>query len=57
MAIRPPATYEFIDQDGSPAGMVRLPLVDYAQPDSDSAPVATCDLPGVVRYRREDEAA
>jgi hypothetical protein len=35
MAIRLLATYEFFDQDGRPAGMVRLPVVDYAQPDSD----------------------
>jgi hypothetical protein len=35
MAIRLLATYEFIDKDGNPAGMVRLPVVDYAQPDSD----------------------
>jgi hypothetical protein len=34
MAIRLLATYEFIDKDGNPAGMVRLPVVDYAQPDS-----------------------
>jgi hypothetical protein len=35
MAIRLLATYEFIDKDGHPAGTVRLPVVDYAQPDSD----------------------
>lgn len=35
MAIRLLATYEFIGKDGNPAGMVRLPVVDYAQPDSD----------------------
>jgi hypothetical protein len=35
MAIRLLATYEFIDKDGTPAGMVRLPVVDYAQPDSE----------------------
>ena len=35
MRIRLLATYEFIDKDGTPAGMVRLPVVDYAQPDSD----------------------
>jgi hypothetical protein len=35
MAIRLLATYEFIDKDGSPAGTVRLPVVDYAEPDSD----------------------
>jgi hypothetical protein len=35
MAIRLLATYEFFDKDGHPAGMVRLPVVDYAQPDSD----------------------
>jgi len=102
MAIRLLATYEFIDKDGNPAGMVRLPVVDYAEPDSDgrerprvlllsgddpylvdfhpdsdgpqghaillisqrddrlgshSGPVSTRDLPGAVRYRREDEAA
>jgi hypothetical protein len=34
MAIRPLATYEFFDKDGHPAGTVRLPVVDYAQPDS-----------------------
>lgn len=34
MAIRLLATYEFIDKDGNPAGMVRLPVVDYARPDS-----------------------
>lgn len=36
MAIRLLATYEFIDKDEHPAGMVRLPVVDYSQPDSDS---------------------
>lgn len=35
MAIRLLATYEFIDKDGHPAGTVRLPVVDCAQPDSD----------------------
>lgn len=35
MAIRLLATYEFIDKDGRAAGMVRLPVVDYAQPDAD----------------------
>ncbi len=35
MAIRLLATYEFFDKDGHPAGTVRLPVVDYAQPDSD----------------------
>lgn len=35
MAIRLLATYEFIDKDGRAAGMVRLPVVDYAEPDSD----------------------
>ncbi len=34
MAIRLLATYEFIDKDGNPAGMVRLPVVGYAQPDA-----------------------
>ncbi len=35
MAIRLLATYEFIDKDGHPAGMVRLPVVDYSRPDAD----------------------
>ena len=35
MAIRLLATYEFIDKEGHPGGTVRLPVVDYAQPDSD----------------------
>lgn len=35
MAIRLLATYEFFDKNGHPAGTVRLPVVDYAQPDSD----------------------
>ncbi len=29
MAIRLLASYEFIGKDGNPAGMVRLPVVDY----------------------------
>jgi hypothetical protein len=35
MAIRLLATYEFFDKNGHPAGTVRLPVVDYAQPDPD----------------------
>lgn len=35
MAIRLLATYELIDKDGDAAGMVRLPVVGYAPPDSD----------------------
>lgn len=33
MAIRLLASYEFIDKDGNPAGVVRLPVVGYAKPD------------------------
>ncbi len=35
MAVRLPATYEFIDKEGNPAAMVRLPVVGYAPPDAD----------------------
>ena len=35
MTIRLLATYEFFDKEGHPAGTVRLPVVDYAQPDSE----------------------
>jgi hypothetical protein len=35
MTIRLLASYEFIDKDGHPGGMIRLPVVGFAPPDGD----------------------